>query len=126
VDRQRDGVVTGMREGLVDGHGDRLARAEGRHDPGRRPTAFVTTGSELLGTAEDVLRHPGVGGDEDEVGVGGRAAEHGGHGDAENAPARLPAGSEYARNHSTAGRRNGLYHGLSSGKATVTPNRTVV
>src|SRR5207249_11688184 len=58
VDGQRDTVMARMSDDLIDGHRDRLALVKRRHLAGRRPTAFVTAGSELLGKSEAVLRHP--------------------------------------------------------------------
>ena len=58
VDGQRDTVMTRMHDDFIDRHRDRIARVKRRHVAGRRPAAFVTAGSELLGKSQAVLRHP--------------------------------------------------------------------
>src|SRR5207244_9981849 len=58
-----------------DGHRDRLAGLKRRDLAGRRPTAFVAAGFELLGKSETVLRHPGVRRDQNEVRVRQRRRE---------------------------------------------------
>src|SRR5947207_1194273 len=83
-----------MGDDFADRHRDRLTWVKRRDLARRRPTAFVAAGSELLGKADAVLRHPRVRRDQDEVPVRQRGREHGRHADEERS-AKSPPRSPY-------------------------------